>query len=52
MNFWMKLDKESFSFEAYFSDFGPVESIDFCITLCSIQYKITEVYYTQDLNRT
>lgn len=34
MNVWMKLDKKSFSLEAYFSDFGPVESIDFYTALC------------------
>lgn len=54
MHFWVQLDKESFSLKAYFSDFGPIECIDFCITLfkhnmtkltiCSIKYIVTALH--------
>lgn len=33
MDFWVKLDQETFSFEAQFANLGPIEGIYFCVAL-------------------
>lgn len=33
MNLWVELDQEALPLEAQFANLGPVEGIDFCVTL-------------------